>query len=163
MIHSIKTFCFLSIFFQVLLTNKLDENMNISYMAAVSPLCLTYIQLILTSFSNKRSNKCMLTTTRISTSFQYFLPMKYILVQFTGWFGIRKNFCHFLLDVCPCFQEYCNISYSVQDDEDGGGGRDNIDGAGSEFQSSSKSTHAIVVSKINSKPVVPIVSIEMPD
>ncbi|CAL8129613.1 unnamed protein product [Orchesella dallaii] len=122
--------------FQVLLTNKLDENMNISYMAAVSPLCLTYIQLILTSFSNKRSNK--------------------------WWFGIRKNFCHFLLDVCPCFQEYCNISYSVQDDEDGGG-RDNVDSGGSEFQASSKSHPAIVVSKINSKPIVPIVSIEMPD
>lgn len=32
--------------------------MNIGYMAVVSPLCLTYIQLILSSFSNKRSNKC---------------------------------------------------------------------------------------------------------
>lgn len=73
-----------------------------------------------------------------------------------------------MLDVCPCFQEYCNISYSVQDDEDGVGvappGRDNIDGGGSEFAgSTSKSASALVVSKINSKPVVPIVSIEMPD
>lgn len=141
--------------------------MNISYMAVVSPLCLTYIQLILTSFSNKRSNKCkseMLFGSRTVLTIQ--LNSRIIFI--TGWFGIRKNFCHFLLDVCPCFQEYCNISYSVQDDEDGGGntapGRDNVDGGGSEFSAStSKSSSAIVVSKINSKPVVPIVSIEMPD
>lgn len=94
-----------------------------------------------------------------------------LINSIAGWFGIRKNFCHFLLDVCPCFQEYCNISYSVQDDEDGGGGnsprdRDNTDGggSGSEFQpTSSKAVPAILISKINSKPVVPIVSIEMPD
>ncbi|CAG2062893.1 unnamed protein product [Timema podura] len=33
------------------------------------------------------------------------------------WFGIRKDFCHFLLSLCPFLQEYANIAYSLQNDD----------------------------------------------
>lgn len=31
----------------------------------------------------------------------------------TGWFGLRKDMCQFLLGVCPLLQEYANISYAL--------------------------------------------------
>lgn len=31
---------------------------------------------------------------------------------FSGWFGIRKDFCQFLLSVFPLLQEYANIAYN---------------------------------------------------
>lgn len=34
-----------------------------------------------------------------------------------GWFGIRKDFCQFLLGACPLLQEYGNISYSLHNNE----------------------------------------------
>lgn len=30
---------------------------------------------------------------------------------FLGWFGMRRDFCVFLLDTCPCLREYGNVSY----------------------------------------------------
>ncbi|XP_021953878.1 transmembrane protein 185B [Folsomia candida] len=126
--------------FQVLLTNKLDGDINISYMGVISPLCLTFAGLILMSLSNKRSNK--------------------------WWFGIRKSFCHFLLDICPCFQEYCNISYSVQSqDEENHHRRENNatePGTSASESQSQKLKTVILASKLN-KPVVPIISVETPD
>ena len=32
-----------------------------------------------------------------------------------GWFGIRKEFCEFLLDTFPLLREYGNISYKFSD------------------------------------------------
>jgi len=34
---------------------------------------------------------------------------------YSGWFGLRKEFCPWLLDTCPVLQEYGNISYKVHD------------------------------------------------
>lgn len=36
----------------------------------------------------------------------------------TGWFGIRKNFVDFVLDNCPILQEYVNVSYRTEDQEE---------------------------------------------
>jgi len=33
----------------------------------------------------------------------------------SGWFGLRKEFCPWMLDTCPVLQEYGNISYKVHD------------------------------------------------
>jgi len=33
----------------------------------------------------------------------------------SGWFGLRKEFCPWMLDTCPVLQEYGNISYKVYD------------------------------------------------
>ncbi|XP_012945248.2 transmembrane protein 185A [Aplysia californica] len=39
------------------------------------------------------------------------------LLFYPGWFGIRKDFCLFLLGACPCLQEYGNISYSLHSND----------------------------------------------
>ena len=71
----------------------------------------------------------------------------------SGWFGIRKDFCQFILGMCPCLQEYGNISYSVQSNSD-------------------IPTDSVTVKTIPSKRtmleeqpkvVMPIISIETPD
>lgn len=36
----------------------------------------------------------------------------------SGWFGIRKDFCHFLLELLPFLREYGNVSYDLQRSED---------------------------------------------
>ena len=38
---------------------------------------------------------------------------------YTGWFGLRKEFCPWMLDACPVLQEYGNISYKVHDVQGG--------------------------------------------
>jgi len=73
--------------FLVLLTNKLDKTVKISYFAATSPLFLTFFTLIITSFGTRGGN-------------QY-------------WFGLRKPPCQFLFGVCPCLQLFGNVSYSL--------------------------------------------------
>ncbi|VVC89526.1 unnamed protein product [Leptidea sinapis] len=69
--------------FQVLITNKLDGDKSLPYIVVVSPLFVTFATLIIMSFSSKG-----------------------------GWFGIRKDFCQFLLSVFPLLQEYANIAYN---------------------------------------------------
>jgi hypothetical protein len=66
---------------------------------------------------------------------------------FIGWFGIRKDFCQFLLGVCPILQEYGNIAYSLQSP--------NGNNANSEKLGLSR--------RSDLKPVMPVVSIETPD
>lgn len=44
--------------FQVLLTNKLDGDINMTYTGIVTPLFVSFTTLILMSFSAKGGNKC---------------------------------------------------------------------------------------------------------
>jgi len=46
------------ILFKVLLANKLDEDISLSYIGVVSPLFLSYFTLILMSFGAKGGNRC---------------------------------------------------------------------------------------------------------
>jgi len=73
--------------FLVLITNKLDGTVQISYFAACAPLFLTFFTLIIASFGARGGN-------------QY-------------WFGLRKPPCQFLFGICPCLQLFGNISYSL--------------------------------------------------
>lgn len=119
--------------FQVLLTNKLDGDISMSYSGVVSPLFVSYVTLLLMSFSAKGGNK--------------------------WWFGIRKDFSQFLLSVCPFLQEYANIAYSA------GRGSEQNDRSST---SNNASQQPIVKAKNHKKsdlmkPVVPVISIEMPD
>ncbi|XP_035207072.1 transmembrane protein 185B-like isoform X2 [Stegodyphus dumicola] len=75
----------------VLLSNKLDSESSLTYVATCIPLYFTFIVLILLAFGSKGGNH--------------------------WWFGIRKDFCQFLLSVCPLLQEYGNISYSLHSNE----------------------------------------------
>lgn len=88
--HSALGYSFLVIpllVFLVLLTNKLDGSVRISYFSACTPLFLTFFTLIIASFGSRGGN-------------QY-------------WFGLRKPPCQFLFGVCPCLQLFGNISYSL--------------------------------------------------
>lgn len=69
-----------------------------------------------------------------------------------GWFGIRKDFCQFLLSTCPILQEYANIAYHSDNRSD------REDGSKNERKMDKRLKKSEIM-----KPVVPIVSIEMPD
>ncbi|XP_066148851.1 transmembrane protein 185B [Euwallacea fornicatus] len=111
--------------FQVLLANKLDEDIRMSFTAVVSPLFVSFITLIIMSFSAKGANK--------------------------WWFGMRKDFCSFLLDACPLLQEYGNIAYQPERRQNG-----------VELEQQSRKDAQVKKADLM-KPVLPIISIEMPD
>ena len=96
-----------------------------------------------------------------------------LFYYFLGWFGLRKDFCQFLIsDACPCLQEYGNISYKVQFNESS-----HSDSAAEPItdepsSSSSQSEHSSPSASPNRKAkksaskdalVAPVVFIEMPD
>ncbi|KAL4221162.1 hypothetical protein ACF0H5_019421 [Mactra antiquata] len=116
--------------FEILLANRLDEDNHFKYTAITVPLFVSLFTLILLSFGAKGGNQ--------------------------WWFGIRKDFCAFILGVCPCLQEYGNISYTAQKCE------------GQENEESGQVTPKRTIHKKNPledsfKVVVPVVSIETPD
>lgn len=113
--------------FQVLLANKLDGDISLKYTTMATPLLVSHVTLIFMSFGAKGGNR--------------------------WWFGIRKDFCHFLLGLCPLLQEYGNISYQA---------RSEADQPPSEPMVADKSQKRF--KKIEQiKPVVPVESIDMPD
>ncbi|KAH7646248.1 transmembrane protein 185a-like protein [Dermatophagoides farinae] len=59
---------------------------DMDYFSIGVPLYFTFSILICMSFSSKGGN--------------------------LWWFGMRKDFCSFLLILCPCLREYANISYN---------------------------------------------------
>jgi hypothetical protein len=76
-----------------------------------------------------------------------------IAVLLAGWFGMRKDFCAFVLGACPLLQEYANIAYHSER-------RTN----GVELQQQSEKSDPSNLKKADLlKPVLPIISIEMPD
>lgn len=78
------------LFFIILLTSKLDSPPNVatpSYFITCAPLLLTFIILIRMSFGVKPGS--------------------------LWWFGMRTDFCTFLLNICPCLKEYGNTSFVI--------------------------------------------------
>lgn len=129
-----------------MLANKLDDDIKISYTAVVTPLFISFITLIIMSFSAKGGNKCVY--------IKFFILTMYWLFPFTGWFGMRKDFCSFLLGACPLLQEYANISYHSES-------RSN--GVELQHTENNKNEMKNVKKADLLKPVLPIISIEMPD
>jgi len=104
-----------------------------------------------------------------------------------GWFGLRKEFCPWMLDTCPVLQEYGNISYKVHDasgamrsarqamqdvDAVAMPTTNSVDQSGRDPSSSHKRGHSGSRSKRHGKTVssddvpkfvLPVVSIDMPD
>jgi len=120
--------------FLVLLSNKLDFNspptfpfspsitvvttpspdqppaIEMSYFIVCIPLYFTFLILICLSFGSRGGNLCKFSyhhKTCIDTNIFTFIK---------GWFGMRKDFCSFLLSLCPCLREYGNISYNKHSD-----------------------------------------------
>lgn len=65
---------------------------------------------------------------------------------------MRKDFCSFLLGACPLLQEYANIAYHIER-------RPN----GVELEQTEKQDRNSIKKADLLKPVLPIISIEMPD
>nr|CAG4644063.1 EOG090X087A [Lepidurus arcticus] len=73
-----------AVIFQVLLTNKLDDNLELSYVAVCLPLYISLATQILRSFTSRGGNP--------------------------WWCGMRKEFSVFLLEAFPSLTLYGNIS-----------------------------------------------------
>lgn len=77
--------------FEILLVHKLDGHNAFSCIPIFVPLWLSLITLMATTFGQKGGNH--------------------------WWFGIRKDFCQFLLEVFPFLREYGNISYDLHHED----------------------------------------------
>uniref|UniRef100_A0A671EE67 Transmembrane protein 185B n=1 Tax=Rhinolophus ferrumequinum TaxID=59479 RepID=A0A671EE67_RHIFE len=77
--------------FEVLLVHRLDGHNTFSYISIFVPLWLSLITLMATTFRRKGGNH--------------------------WWFGIRRDFCQFLLEIFPFLREYGNISYDLHHEE----------------------------------------------
>lgn len=90
------------------------------------------------------------------------MKFEIFVLNFVGWFGIRKNFSQFLLCALPFLQEYGNISYHTDNAQavplDSNA---QLNEYGIKHDKRSKKN----LNKKNDhlKPVVPIISIDVPD
>ncbi|KAH9642222.1 hypothetical protein HF086_005552 [Spodoptera exigua] len=106
--------------------------------------------------------------TSFNSALAYTFTVIPILVFQVWWFGIRKDFCQFLLSVFPLLQEYANIAYNnnvnrganVVPSEPPEPYRD--DETQKKVKENKKSQKNQKKNEIM-KPVVPITSIDMPD
>lgn len=122
--------------FLVLLTNKLDKTVKISFFAATSPLFLTLATLIITSFGTRGGN-------------QY-------------WFGLRKPPCQFLFSVCPCLQLFGNVSYSLYNNNNNNNSSSSREQASNEADIEAYSIGKKKKKKIE-ETIAPVITLELPD
>lgn len=115
-------------FLQILLVHKLDGHNSLSYVCVFVPLWLSLLTLMATTFGQKGGNHCeylqavcsysALIKKGIFLSCCWRVKIRSSSDLPTGWFGIRKDFCHFLLELLPFLREYGNVSYDLQRSED---------------------------------------------
>lgn len=153
--------------YQVLLADKLDGDLKSLPFTIISiPLFMGLFALILLSFNSKGGNKCKFLShkSEISLFSNFSLFNDFYGIYFTGWFGIRKSFSQFLLCAMPCLQEYGNIGYhSTRNQSVPLDSTTQLD----TYEADRLAHHKpkdILNKKIDQmKPVVPIISIELPD
>ena len=164
----------LIIHLQVLLTNKLDEDIKMSYFEVSAPLLVSFTSLIVMSFNSKGGNKC--TSTSLDVRYSIKKCTIEMCSRLSGWFGLRKDFCQFLLGVCPFLQEYANIAYNSHmnsgDSRANSSNRtaDAVDDVvlrnlerGGYSKGKSKADKKAQANDSTMKSVAPIISIDMPD
>lgn len=83
----------------------------IPFVVICSPLYVSLACLMFMACGTKGGNQCQCFT------FQFCIVTINDIDFDLGWFGMRRDFCVFLLDVLPCLREYGNVSYRF------GGGR----------------------------------------
>jgi len=113
--------------FLILLTNKLDGESNLPFVIVFTPLYVSLLCLIFMACGTKGGNQ--------------------------WWFGIRRDFCQFLLDSCPFARQYGNVTYRFTE-------RSNSQTDRVAERAASRAS-SVPVREV--RPVVPIVSIENPD
>lgn len=89
------------------------------YFVVCCPLYLAFIILIGLSFGSRGGNMCECILECLSLCNEMMLTVLsfFSLTLFfwiAGWFGMRRDFCSFLLTICPCLRVYGNISYTKQ-------------------------------------------------
>lgn len=75
------------------MVSQLDGNLSALYTAIFIPLHISILCLFPTTFTRQPAN-----------------PL---------WFGLHKNFLEVVLELCPLFKEYLNVSWSKNADEAG--------------------------------------------
>lgn len=78
--------------FQILLVCRLDKQNNLPWVNIFIPLHICFLALIWSSFARKEGNR--------------------------WWFGIREDFCTFLLRSCPFMRLYGNVEYKSRGEVD---------------------------------------------
>nr|CAB3267063.1 transmembrane protein 185A-like [Phallusia mammillata] len=126
--------------FQVLLAYRLDGYNSIPWSNIFIPLHISILALIIGTFGSKGGNK--------------------------WWFGIRVDFCQFMLNQCPFMRLYGNVSYKFPTDEERRQDGDTVPYTNSHLYGTSrkdvsKDIHADGHAKFET--VVPVVSIDSPD
>lgn len=126
----------------MVICDKLEGELKFPYIVIFSPLLASIFALIVLSFSAKGGNK--------------------------WWFGIRKSFSQFLLSAMPFLQEYGNISYHAENSNaqqsqplDGSSSSSSTAHLGDFDKHMKKSKKS--AKNDSMKPVVPIISIDLPD
>nr|CAG4638534.1 EOG090X087A [Cyclestheria hislopi] len=123
---------------QVLLTNKLDGEIDLPYSVICIPFLISMTTLVLRAFTARGGN--------------------------LWWFGMQKDFCLFLLDLFPSLREYGNISYRPSHIERQLNRNVVPEAANLSPNSFSiKSKHKNQPTKFEIRTVVPIIAIDIPD
>lgn len=134
------------LFRQVVICDKLDGELKFPYIVVFSPLLVSILALIVLSSSAKGGNM--------------------------WWFGIRKSFSQFLLSAMPFLQEYGNISYHPETHSNAAQSMPLDAASSSTSMAASEQLHEFHKHDKKSKkgakndilkPVVPFVSIDLPD
>ena len=150
--------------FLVLITNKLDSNVNMYYFSACAPLFLTFFTLIMVSFGSRGGKSIKI--------FAKFLKIIYFFPGNQYWFGLRQPPCQFLFGICPCLQLFGNISYSLYNNRFAAAASSTSSTSTSSENSQDLSEITLVyISNDSSKKkakkldhvVVPALALEMPD
>lgn len=80
-----------------------------------------------------------------------------------GWFGIRKSFSQFVLSTLPCLQEYGNIGYHSARATQATTSASERNEQADDYEKHDKRAQELNKKNDHLKPVVPIISIDMPD
>lgn len=130
----------------MVICDKLDGELKFPYIVVFSPLLVSILALIVLSSSAKGGNM--------------------------WWFGIRKSFSQFLLSAMPFLQEYGNISYHPETHSNAAQSMPLDAASSSTSMAASEQLHEFHKHDKKSKkgakndilkPVVPFVSIDLPD
>ena len=95
--------------------------------------------------------------------FGWLIVITFIVGLFLGWFGLRKDFCPWLLGVCPVLQEYGNISYKVQSAAEENEQREQDAQNTQRKPITTPPKKGGSISEENPRTVVPMMAIDVPD
>lgn len=149
---------------QIMLTKKLDGDLDLPYSIVVVPFLMALTSLILRSFNARGGNLCKKRLNRFIEC-----PLQRS-TSILGWCGMQKDCFSFLMEVAPSLREYGNVSYhqSAQParpaaDPERTSLSPNDEPLPPSSVVNSKKNRNVKVNKADNRTVVPILSIDIPD